>query len=311
MKRSVRGIAAWVAITAIMLGGNVSAQDKTTLVSEREKISYAIGLDVGSSFEPIAPFLDLAAFERAIKNSLDGGKPLITEADAQATDQALRVALAASQGQQMPGMPPGSKPPAVAKDKVGLMLGGFAVGPSLAPLKQEIEVPVLMQAIRTVLNKSSERLMSQQESQAVLEGFMARRQSQAGQRNREEGNAFMAKNKTQKGVITTASGLQYMVLREGNGQRPLPSSRVRVNYVGKLLDGTEFDSSYSRGQPAEFGLQQVIAGWTEGVSLMPVGAKYRFWIPGDLAYGKSGAPGGQIGPDATLTFDVELMGVLQ
>lgn len=311
MKRSVRGVAAWMAITAMWLGGNVSAQEKTTLVSERDKVSYAIGLDVGRSFEPIANFIDLAAFERAVKNSFDGGQPLISQQDAQAADEALRVNLAVSQGQQLPGMPPGSKPPAVAKDKVGLMLGGFAVGPSLAPLKQDIDLPVMMQAIRTVLGKSGQPLMSNVESQTVMEGFMARRQSQAGQRNRDEGIKFMAANKAKKGVITTASGLQYMVLREGNGQRPMPSSRVRVNYVGTLLDGTKFDSSYDRGQPAEFSLQQVIPGWTEGVALMPVGAKYRFWIPGDLAYGKSGAPGGQIGPDATLTFDVELMGILQ
>ena len=100
-----------------------------------------------------------------------------------------------------------------------------------------------------------------------------------------------------------------MVLREGSGPRQLPSDTVRVNYEGKLLDGTVFDSSYQRGEPAQFGLNQVIPGWTEGVGLMPVGAKYRFWIPSQLAYGSNGAPGGMIGPDATLTFDVELLGI--
>ena len=109
--------------------------------------------------------------------------------------------------------------------------------------------------------------------------------------------------------LTTPSGLQYMVLREGSGPRPLPSDTVRVNYEGKLLDGTVFDSSYQRGEPAQFGLNQVIPGWTEGVGLMPVGAKYRFWIPSQLAYGSNGAPGGMIGPEATLTFDVELLGI--
>lgn len=311
MKRSVRGIAAWVAISVSMLGGSVSAQEKTALTSEREKVSYAIGLDVGQSFEPVAAFLDVAAFERAVKNVFDGGKPLITEEEAKATDQALRVNIAAAQGQQLPGMPPGSKPPAVDKAKVGLMLGGFAVGPSLAPLKSDIDLPVLIQAMRTVLGKSGTPLMTPADAQATMQAFMTRRQGETAQRNRAEGIKFLAENKAKKGVLSTPSGLQYMVLREGNGARPTPSSRVRVNYVGTLLDGTKFDSSYDRGQPAEFGLNQVIAGWTEGVSLMPVGAKYRFWIPSELGYGKDGAPGGTIGPDATLTFDVELMGILQ
>ena len=129
------------------------------------------------------------------------------------------------------------------------------------------------------------------------------------QKNAEDGAAFLAKNKGQKGVIATASGLEYMVLRQGTGQRPRPTARVRVNYHATLLDGTVFDSSYDRGQAAEFGLGQVIAGWTEGVALMPVGAKYRFWIPASLAYGERGSPP-TIGPNATLVFDVELLDVL-
>jgi hypothetical protein len=101
-----------------------------------------------------------------------------------------------------------------------------------------------------------------------------------------------------------------MIMRQGSGARPKSTDQVRVNYHGTLLDGTVFDSSYDRGQPAEFALNQVIAGWTEGLSMMPVGSKFRFWIPGELAYGPKGTPGGPIGPNATLVFDVELMSIL-
>ena len=315
MKRSIRGVAALVAATLAMMGGNVWAQNndqagKTALVSERDKVSYAVGLDVGKSFQPVADFIDLAAFERSIRNVFDGGKPLMTEAEAKATDESLRKNLAVRQGAPVPGMAPGTQPPAVDKGKVGTMLGSFAVGPSLAPLKGEIDLGTLMQAVRTSL-ANGKPLLSEQEAMATMQAYMTKKQGMAGQKNREEGAAFLSKNKTQPGVITTPSGLQYTVLRPGNGTRPTPTSKVRVNYEGKLLDGTVFDSSYQRGQPAEFGLNQVIAGWTEGVALMPVGSKYRFWIPSNLAYGASGTQGGPIGPDATLTFDVELMGILQ
>ena len=313
MKRAVRGVAALIAATLAMIGGNLSAQTagtggKAALTTEKEKVSYAVGMDVGKSFEPVGEYIDMASFERAIGNVFAGKPPLITEAEAKATDEALRMNLAVKQGAPIPGMPPGSQPPAVSKDKVGLMLGTFAVGPSLAPLKDELDLPVLVQAVRTSLAKGT-LLMTALDAQATMQAYMTKKQSTAGQKNREEGAAFLSKNKSEKGVITTPSGLQYMVLRQGSGARPTPSSKVRVNYEGKLLDGTVFDSSYQRGQPAEFGLNQVIAGWTEGVSLMPVGAKYRFWIPSSLAYGPNGGQGA-IGPDATLTFDVELLDIL-
>jgi FKBP-type peptidyl-prolyl cis-trans isomerase FkpA len=311
MKQSVRGAAVLLAITISMLGGSVSAQDKTALVSDRDKVSYAIGVDVGNSLQPVGPFIDVAAFERALINTFAGKPPLMSEDEARATDQLLRANLAAADGTPVPGMPPGSKPPTVDKTKVGLFLGTYVVGPSLLPFKGEVDTAVLAQAVRNVAVKSGTPLLTVEQAQAEMQAYLAKRQGVQGQRNREEGAKFLTANKTQKGVITTPSGLQYMVLREGNGQRPMPTSRVRVNYEGKLLDGTVFDSSYQRGQPAEFPLNGVIAGWTEGVSLMPVGAKYRFWIPSNLAYGPQGAPGGTIGPDATLTFDVELMGILQ
>ena len=123
-----------------------------------------------------------------------------------------------------------------------------------------------------------------------------------------EGVKYLEENREREGVNSTESGLQFRVINQGDGAIPARTDHVRVHYTGKLIDGTVFDSSYPRGQPAEFGLGQVIAGWTEGLQLMPVGSKYRFWIPSELAYGSKGTPGGPIGPDAALTFDVELLG---
>jgi len=308
MKMGMRGAAASLLLGAITITGVVVAQDKTSLTTEKDKVSYAIGLDVARSFAPVAQDIDVAALQRATENAISGGKPLLSDADTQATDAALRASVSARQGQPVPGAAPGTQPAPVNKANVGLMLGDRAIGPALANIKNDIELPVVFQAVRTAFANGTP-LLTQADAQAVMQAFGSRKQAEVTSKNREEGAAFLAKNKAEKGVITTPSGLQYMVLRAGNGQRPTADSHVRVNYEGKLLDGTVFDSSYQRGQPAEFGLGQVIAGWTEGLQLMPVGAKYRFWIPSELAYGSKGTPGGPIGPDAALTFDVELLGV--
>lgn len=324
MKMGMRGAAASVLILAMGTSGAAlsqqpaarpAAKETATLNSPKQKLGYAIGLDVAKSFEPISQEIDLAALRTAVQRSFEGLQPQITQQQAQETDAALRKVVMARSGQQMPGQAPGSEPPKVDRTKVGQMLGAYSVGPSLAQLKDDVDLDALFDAITTTFNKGQPKL-SEADANATLQAFMATKQAEqqekaakAAQTNREEGNAFLAKNKLQPGVVTTASGLQYQVIRPGSGERPVATSKVRVNYEGKLLDGTVFDSSTGRG-PAEFGLDQVIKGWTEGVALMPVGSKYRFWIPGDLAYGANGTPGGPIGPNATLTFDVELLGIL-
>ncbi len=321
MKPLLRGAAALLIALAALPAANALAQDKQVdkpadkqvLSNERDRSSYMVGMDVAKSLAPAAPDLDLAAFERAVRNGLAGGEPLIAEKDAVETGQALMQRVAARSGRPVAGLPPGPPPPAVDKAKVGLLLGAD-IGRSLAPLKGEIDLPVVMQALRTTLAGGT-TLLSDTDADAVRKSFGERMQTkmkaeaaQAATRNAAEGQRFLAANKSVKGVFTTPSGLQYMVLRQGSGAHPRPSDRVRVNYRGTLLDGTVFDSSEQHGGPAEFGLDQVIAGWTEGVSMMPVGGKYRFWIPADLAYGKQGNP--SIGPNSTLVFDVELLDIL-
>ncbi|MFC5569206.1 FKBP-type peptidyl-prolyl cis-trans isomerase N-terminal domain-containing protein [Lysobacter yangpyeongensis] len=312
MKPFLRGVVALLTTVAAMSAVTASAQDKTVLTTDRDKASYMVGSDIGHSIAPVGPDLDMAAFEKAIRNAFAGGKPMLTPDEARNTGQALMARIAARNGQPAPD----GKTPEVGKDKVGLLVGSD-VGRSLAPIQDEIDMPVFLQAVRTTM-ANGKALLSEEELNAIRATFSQKMQSKlqaraaaAAEKNKAEGAEFLAKNKAEKGVFTTPSGLQYMVLRQGAGQRPRATDRVRVNYHGTLLNGTVFDSSYDRGgQPVEFGLNQVIAGWTEGLSLMPVGAKYRFWIPGDLAYGAKGTPDGTIGPNSTLVFDVELLAIL-
>jgi FKBP-type peptidyl-prolyl cis-trans isomerase FklB len=153
-------------------------------------------------------------------------------------------------------------------------------------------------------------LMSEQEVRDTLMAFekdMQQKQTEMGQKNAAVAEKFLADNKTKEGVKTTASGLQYKVMKEGNGATPKSSDTVTVNYRGTLIDGTEFDSSYKRGQPATFPVAGVIKGWTEALQLMKAGSKYQLFIPASLAYGEQGRPG--IPPNSTLIFEVELMDV--
>ena len=311
--RKTLALVALVGMAGGVPAGMAMAQDKTSLANEREKISYMVGMDVGRSIQPVMQDMDMASFERTVRGVIAGGEPPLDAAQMQATGQALMRSIAVRTGQLPPGETAGDPP---SREQVGQLVGAD-VGRSLQPLHAELELPLVFQALRTT-TAGQRPLLEEAEANALREALGQRMQqrmqaeaAEAGDRNSREGAAFLEANRSQKGVLTTRSGLQYMVLRQGSGARPLPSDRVKVHYRGTLLDGTEFDSSYGRGEPAVFGLNQVIPGWTEGVALMPVGAKYRFWIPGELAYGARGAPGGQIGPNATLTFDVELLEIVK
>ena len=184
----------------------------------------------------------------------------------------------------------------------------------LLQIPLELDHEIMIETLTTLLRGGSPAMSSEeyqaaiQSVQKILEEKSRAEQDEAGSKNREQGDAFRKENGSKTGVKTTGSGLQYEVLREGSGRAPAATSVVRVHYEGRLIDGNIFDSSIRRGEPAEFPLNHVIRGWTEGLQLMKEGAKFRFVIPPELAYGTHGAPP-VIGPDATLIFEVELLAV--
>ena len=200
-------------------------------------------------------------------------------------------------------------------DKVSYALG-LGIGQQLAQMgATDLNVDDFAQSIKDVLS-GSELKVSHREAQQIVQEYFAKKEqalnaerAEAGKAAKEAGEKYLAENAKKEGVITLPSGLQYQVLKEGTGKKPTAKDSVKCHYEGFLIDGTVFDSSVQRGEPAVFGLQQVIAGWTEGLQLMSEGGKYRFFIPYRLAYGEGGA-GQLIPPYAALIFDVELIEVM-
>ncbi|WP_019990458.1 FKBP-type peptidyl-prolyl cis-trans isomerase [Rudanella lutea] len=197
----------------------------------------------------------------------------------------------------------------------------YSIGLNIAQnMKQQgitdINSAMLARGINDAL-KGGNMAMTPEQANMVLGAFMQKQMAvrqaesaKAAEGNKKIGNAFLAENKTKPGVVTTTSGLQYKVVKEGTGSKPTPTDRVKVHYTGRLIDGKVFDSSEQRGQPAEFGVTEVIRGWTEVLQLMPVGSRWTVYIPSDLAYGDRGA-GADIGPGSTLIFDVELLDIVK
>ncbi|EEY75690.1 putative outer membrane protein MIP [Acinetobacter calcoaceticus RUH2202] len=192
---------------------------------------------------------------------------------------------------------------------------GYLMGRNNTDALTDLNLDTFYQGLQEGAQSKTARLTDEEMAKAIndykktLEAKQLVEFQKTGQLNIQAGTAFLADNAKKSGVITTKSGLQYQVLKEGNGQKPKATSRVKVNYEGRLLDGTVFDSSIARNHPVEFQLSQVIAGWTEGLQTMKEGGKTRFFIPANLAYGEVGA-GDSIGPNSTLIFDIELLQVL-
>ena len=222
-----------VALSIALVAGCVNAGDNTALKSEKDKVSYSIGLNIGNNFKSQSVDINSDILAKGIKDALSGSKPLMTETEIQET---------------------------------------------MAAFQKEMNA------------KQAERI------------------KELAEKNKKEGEAFLAENKKKNEVKTTASGLQYKIIKPGNGPKPKATDTVAVNYRGTLIDGKEFDSSYKRGEPASFPLNGIIPGWTEAMQLMPVGSKWQLFLPPALAYGERGS-GREIGPNATRVFEVELLSI--
>ncbi|MBD3241522.1 MAG: hypothetical protein GF331_13110 [Chitinivibrionales bacterium] len=185
---------------------------------------------------------------------------------------------------------------------------GLEIGASLQSIQESLDLEALIRGIRDTLGDRSVRLTAE-ESFEVRQRVFAQLHQEESAKNLREQNEFLARNARADGVISTSSGLQYKVITEGAGTRPTMADQVVVHYRGTLLDGTEFDSSYRRGEPSTFPLESVIDGWAEVLQVMQVGSTYRVWIPSHLAYGEEGA-GQAIGPNELLIFDIKLLGVV-
>jgi len=203
------------------------------------------------------------------------------------------------------------------KEKYSYMIG-LDIGNEFKRMKTEMDYNAFLWGVKDMVGGRSPLLTPaaldsvKMEFSAMMQRSpegqaMQKQMKETGDKNLQAGEAFLAENKKKPGVVTTASGLQYLVLKKGSGAKPKTTDKVKVNYRGTLLDGNEFDSSYKRGTPAVFQLTGIIPGWTEGLQLMNVGAKYKFFVPSTLAYGPN--PNGPGGPNSALIFEVELLGI--
>lgn len=251
-------------------------------------------------------FTRVTAIALATTFALSACKPQPKPADAARTDASAESGKDADKA-KYPGLP-------TEKEQISYTIG-MAMGKQLEEIKDEVNLDTVVKAMRGRM-AGEKALLTDEQAQEIMEGFGQKMQAKMiakamadAKANQEKGDKFLAENGRKAGVVTTASGLQYQVLTEGKGAKPKASDGVKVHYKGTLPDGKVFDSSYERGEPAVMPLQGVIPGWTEGLQMMPVGSKYKFWIPAKLAYGEQAPP--MIGPNQMLTFEVELLDIVK
>jgi FKBP-type peptidyl-prolyl cis-trans isomerase FklB len=293
------------------------APPKTAL----EKTSYSIGASVTKGFKANKVPLVADLLVRALTDVLNTKTLLMTDAECQQTMATFRADQQDPKEWSSKLSAAGAKvsaasAEAILKNKAGKLSYalGVTVGKQLSTLKIDVDQKMLAQGARDGM-VAGKMLLTEEQMKASLDALTAelmKKQADdakvAGEKNKTEGDAFLAKNKEDKDVVTLPSGLQYKILKAGDGKKPKAEETVEVNYRGTLIDGTEFDSSYKRGQTATFPVNGVIKGWTEALQLMPVGSKWQLFIPSELAYGPRGS-GPVIGPNAVLVFEVELIAI--
>jgi FKBP-type peptidyl-prolyl cis-trans isomerase FklB len=223
----------------------------------------------------------------------------------------LLVVSAVAVGQDAPGTTTELKD---LKAKASYSIG-IGIGKNIRNMTADVDVDIIAKGIKDGI-AGGKMLLTEEQIAAALQAYqqqlnvkMAEAAKAVGEKNKKEGEAFLAENKKKPGVVALPSGLQYKEIKAGTGKTPKASDTVSTHYKGTLIDGTEFDSSYKRGQPASFPVNGVIPGWTEALQKMKVGAKWQLFIPSELAYGENPQPGSPIGPNSVLLFDIELLGV--
>jgi FKBP-type peptidyl-prolyl cis-trans isomerase FklB len=269
-----------------------------------------------STVSAMALFLAASLLQIGSSSAQDAPAANATPAPAAKTPAAKSAQTPATKsGQATPAKKPGPTPLVLKtpKDKASYAIG-MNIGKGLHKDSVDVDPAILLRGLKDGM-AGGKTLLTDDEAKSAMVAIQAdlRKKQEAkmaiaGDANKKEGDEFLAANKTKEGVVTLPSGLQYKILKEGTGPKPSASDSVICNYKGTLIDNTEFDSSYKRGQPATFPVGQVIKGWTEVLQLMPVGSKWQVFVPSDLAYGPR-APGGAIGPNATLIFEIELISI--
>jgi FKBP-type peptidyl-prolyl cis-trans isomerase FklB len=284
--------------------------------NESGRIGYSLGNQIGGDLALQGGGVDESELQRGLRDGLGGADPKLPPDEMKALLLEFKRSLRARQREQALGLPRqgepsnAARPPANEKGQLGYSIG-YQVGSDFRRQDIEIDPEMMVQGVHDAVTGAKPALTEDQMratlavvQRRTVESARAKREEQA-RRNLAAGKAFLAANGARKGVTATASGLQYEVIQKGSGPHPEPKAKVTVNYRGTLIDGTEFDSSYARNEPATFRLEGLIPAWQEALPLMSEGATWKLFVPPDLGYGERGS--GKIPPNATLVFEVELL----